>query len=169
MVYHAMAGMQKKTDKMPALCKNGKVKTFDVFTANQNSWHKCKFQRNDIINITKNGFDVNGDGFIEMWECEKARNFYFKPAELAWGESCQVVMNNCDCDGDGKISHDDFIKSYMHCVESCAKAEQVDFFLGRRIVNGTAYTTGKNEVSDDEMPDSLKQIKAKYEADNKKK
>lgn len=135
-------------------CANGAVKTQEQVEADLLSWKDCPWQRADVINWTKRGFDLNGDGGIDEDECNEARNYYFKPAERIWGESCGAVMDHCDCDGDGLIDETDFLSSGMTCIRNCAKAKEVWYFLGSRILNGKPFS-GVAKADESFKPDKI--------------
>jgi hypothetical protein len=41
-------------------------------------------------------------------------------------ESCQVVFDHCDCNGDGLIDKEDVIKAVDYCLNTCPKV--LDFW-----------------------------------------
>ena len=120
-------------------CINGYVKTRAEYQRDLVSWKTCEWQRSQIIDYMKKGFDVNNNGKLEFWECEKARHFYFNDEELKFGESCEKVFARCDCDNSGEIDLEDFENSYLFCLRDCRAAKRVWFFIGSRMPTGNAY------------------------------
>lgn len=138
---------------MPSKCVNGVSKTKATYDSDINSWKNCKWQRSDVINMTGLGFDLNGDQVIDAYEIEFARHYYFTSFELVFGESTKEVIEHCDCDGDGRISQEDFLSSEMSCIRNCDKAEEVWWFLGSRI--GSKPYSGVNMPKDTDRPKAL--------------
>jgi hypothetical protein len=136
---------------LPTICTNGLTKTKADYEADLASWKNCRWQRMDIVNLTNVGFDLNGDGGIDIDECGTARHEYFSLEESVWGETCKEVITKCDCDGDGIITAWDFENSSFHCVPNCFKANLIWWLLGSRIANGKAYT-GKLAPNPKDMP-----------------
>lgn len=158
-VYVAARSNKSPTDLISSKCLNGASKTRAAYEADLASWKNCRWQRSDVINMTGMGFDLNGDKFIDAYEIEFARHYYFSAPELIMAESTKEVMEHCDCDGDGVISEEDFLNSDMSCIRNCDKAAEVWYFLGSRIKNGIPYT-GVNVPNEKDRPKALDHLYA---------
>jgi hypothetical protein len=129
---------------LPAPCVNGEVMTRGKHQQDLNSWKNCPVKREEVMAINQMGFDINGDGSIDMDECNQARHYYLSWIERTVAESCDKVFEHCDCDGDGKISKEDFQRSVFTCLRNCKAGVMINHYIGSRMVNGKAFS-GKQE------------------------
>lgn len=120
-------------------CVDGVTRKLSQVRADNRSWDEYDFVRDDVIAYMKLGFDQNGDGYLSERECNEARNFYFSPFELQWGETCRTVILRCDCDGDGLISLEDFQNSYMTCLRRGIDGARIKYLIGGRITEKGAF------------------------------
>lgn len=107
--------------------------------ADVRSFLESPYKREDAIGWFKMGFDMNGDGGVDIHECEAARSHYLGVLELAFAETCETVMLHCDCDGDGVITEEDFQRSVFTCLRNAQAVKMIDYFLLSRIKNGKAF------------------------------
>lgn len=136
---HGVVRYHDENALMPPKCANGRTMTYKQYEANKESWVTCRWQRIEVIDWVKLGFDLDGDEQLSLDEIITARNFYFNKLERRLGEAATTVMTNCDCDGDGYITRQDFIDADFSCLADCRKAGYIYYFIGSRIVNGTAF------------------------------
>jgi len=129
---------------LPAPCVNGEVMTRGDHQKDLDSWKKCPVKREQVMAINRMGFDINGDGSIDMDECNQARHYYLSWAERMVAESCDKVFEHCDCDGDGMISEEDFKRSVFTCLRNCKAGVMINHYIGSRMKNGKAFA-GKQE------------------------
>lgn len=120
-------------------CPNADPRHQSDVDANKATWEGCRFQRGEVISWMDKGFDIDNDGYLSMWECEYARNYYFNPVELMFGESCETVFKRCDCDGDKLIDYNDFTNSWQTCLANCNAAKRIWFFIGSRLPTEKAF------------------------------
>ena len=120
-------------------CVDGVTRRRSQIEADRRSWDDYPFNRSDLIEYMKLGFDVNDDQHLSPDECKMARDYYFTPFELQWGETCATVFARCDCDGDGLISQWDFENSYMTCLRRGLDGARIQYLIGGRIASKGAY------------------------------
>lgn len=132
------------SDIMQPLCVNGKMVTRAEREENLKSLETCELKREDVIAYFGKGFDINGDGWFTMDECEKARVYYLKWWERSVAESCVEVFAHCDCDGDGRINEQDFTDAKDTCLRNCKTLKNIQFFIGSRMV-GNAFEGVKEQ------------------------
>ena len=131
-------------------CVNGITRTRKQYKRDQDSWNNCvinnqTLKRMNIINWIGKGFDMDGDEAISFEECQYTRKYYFNEAELIVGETCETVMQRCDCDGDGYITYEDFKRSDMSCLRDCDAGKRVWYFVGSRMTDPNKAFTGTKE------------------------
>ena len=125
---------------LPSPCVNGETMTRQKHQDDLDSWIDCPVQREQVMKINEQGFDIDGDGNIDMDECVLARRFYLeKWIERAIAESCDKVFEHCDCDGDGLISTEDFLNARFTCLRNCKAGVMINHYIGSRMVDGKAF------------------------------
>lgn len=71
--------------------------------------------------------DIDGDALIGIEEIRAAKAKYLTWFErfMAWGtgQSAELMLELCDADNDGYISHEDFVKSEKTCLAECFKRQ----------------------------------------------
>lgn len=81
--------------------------------------------REDCMECVMKYCDVNNDMRIDLEEiyAAKARYLTWYERVLAWGtgQSAERMLQLCDYDKDGFISHDDFVNSEETCLSDCFK------------------------------------------------
>jgi hypothetical protein len=128
-------------------CVNNVKRRRSQIKADADSWKGLPWTRADLISYADRGFDTDGDKAINFTECENARNYYFTPVQIQLGETCDTVFRRCDCDGDGFITKDDFLNSYMSCLKDGKSGRLINWLIGEKITADGAFK-GKNEVED---------------------
>lgn len=123
---------------LPAVCANGETMTRRQHQHDVDSFKNCPYQRSDALSIFNKGFDLNGDGGLDIEECNLARNYYLTSLERAFVEDCDTVMKHCDCDGDGVITMDDLEKAVFTCIRDCKTATIVATYISSRM-KGNAF------------------------------
>lgn len=131
-------------EMLPAVCANGETMSRSKHEADIASFENCKYQRLDAIAWMDKGFDMNGDGSLDMHECIQARKYYLKWWERPVAESCDTVFLHCDCDGDGLITQEDFERAVFTCLRNCETVMTIDKYIASRMKDGLAYN-GKIE------------------------
>lgn len=119
-----------------------------VIEADLKSWETCKYQRSEIIDYMKRGFDLNNDGVWTIDECEFARLYYFNELERMLGETCQTVFFRCDCDGDGQMTIEDFENSRVSCLRNCVAAGRIKALVLDKMPTSNAFE-GKLNIQAD--------------------
>ena len=119
---------------------------------NQESLRTCKFNRSEVVEWAKKGFDLNGDMYIDMAEVKGIRDYYLTPAELASNlvETLDTIFYRCDCDGDGRISNWDFDNTPDTCLRDCGALTRINYFIGSRMADGKAFGAKKDPDAIDE-------------------
>lgn len=65
--------------------------------------------------------DLNCDHAINATEIEWAKDHHLSYIEqfAVWAKtSVQIILQNCDTNGDGKVTHDEFLTNYATCLET---------------------------------------------------
>jgi hypothetical protein len=96
----------------------------------------------------KRGFDLNNDGVWTIDECEFARLYYFNELERMLGETCKTVFFRCDCDGDGKMTIEDFENSRVSCLRNCRAVSRIKAFVLDKMPTKNTFESKLNVQAD---------------------
>ncbi|OQW72216.1 MAG: hypothetical protein BVN35_14490 [Proteobacteria bacterium ST_bin11] len=153
----AFASFKDNNLLIESVCVGGAKRHQADIDADRASWNTVPFKRSDIINYMKLGFDTNNNSALDFEECENARNEYLNEAERQIVESCETIFIKCDCDGDGKITQEDFENAYMTCLKDATAGTLIKKLIGDRM-DGLAFQ-GRKDTPTVDIPEGQRQQK----------
>ncbi len=118
---------------LPAICANGETIRKSEYEADRASFKTCPYNRTEAVDWMKEGFDLNGDGYVTMEECIVCRNEILTWYEKPIAENCELIFRHCDCDGDGRIYPEDFLKAEFTCLRNCDTVMAAHKYIYKRV------------------------------------
>lgn len=137
--------------EIQSTCANNAKRLQSEIKADRESWEATPWKRVDIIKYVRDNFEVdtNKDELISVEELQAARVRYLPAFLQTRVESNEIIFRKCDCDGDGFISEQDFLLSYMTCL----KDARIATFL-YKIFRSYFESDASSQLSEDmEIPD----------------
>ncbi len=104
--------------------------------------NKPEWTRRDLLACFDIIADANCDKALSAQEIDDARAIHLTYMErfLAWySVSTETVMHWCDTNKDGKISHQEFLDDYEHCLENDADMCHISEICDRELKKTSSH------------------------------
>lgn len=148
--------LASKDIKLPPQCNGQKGIMKSDYEHQQKTFEHCFKNRTDVVEIAMM-FAVPHPTdpklqVITKQVFERVKKYYIpwhlQKASTIMSEDWEKFTSNCDCDGDGYVSAEDFLNTDYHCLNSCFKLEALQCLVGDKVVEGDPYpVTFNTQVS----------------------